>query len=124
MLPCLVRQNNIISCLCKSQRVDWKTVIKIKRPSVDRFYFANNFFESFEMTEHIILGNGVAGIKAAGTIRNQDSNCKITVIGDEEYPFYYRPQLPAFVAGKIEEGRLWGEKGRFLQGKQHCHASW
>ncbi len=67
------------------------------------------------MTEHIILGNGVAGIKAAETIRDQDANCKITVIGDEGYAFYYRPQLPEFVAGKIEEGRLWGKKEDFYK---------
>ena len=35
------------------------------------------------MTNHVIIGNGVAGIKAAETIRRNDSDCKITVIGDE-----------------------------------------
>ena len=67
------------------------------------------------MAEHVIIGNGVAGIKAAETIRKLDSNCKITVIGDEDYVFYYRPQLPEFVAGKIEEGRLWGKKKDFMK---------
>ena len=69
------------------------------------------------MAEHVIIGNGVAGIKAAETIRKLDSNCKITVIGDEDYAFYYRPQLPEFVAGKIEEGRLWGKKKDFYEKK-------
>ena len=67
------------------------------------------------MAEHVIIGNGVAGIKAAETIRKLDSNCKITMIGDEDYAFYYRPQLPEFVAGKIEEERLWGKKKDFYE---------
>ncbi|MBW2252488.1 MAG: FAD-dependent oxidoreductase, partial [Deltaproteobacteria bacterium] len=67
------------------------------------------------MAEHVIIGNGVAGIKAAETIRKLDSNCKITMVGDEDYAFYYRPQLPEFVAGKIEEERLWGKKKDFYE---------
>ncbi len=35
------------------------------------------------MAEHVIIGNGVAGIKAAETIRKHDPNGKITMIGDE-----------------------------------------
>ncbi len=67
------------------------------------------------MAEHVIIGNGVAGIKAAETIRKHDPDGKITVIGDENYAFYYRPQLPEFVAGKIEEERLWGKKSDFYE---------
>ncbi|GAX61842.1 hypothetical protein SCALIN_C28_0044 [Candidatus Scalindua japonica] len=67
------------------------------------------------MAEHVIIGNGVAGIKAAETIRKHDSGCKITIIGNEAYAFYYRPQLPQFVAGKIEEERLWGKKKIFYE---------
>ena len=67
------------------------------------------------MAEHVIIGNGVAGIKAAETIRKSDPNSKITVIGDETYAFYYRPQLPGFVAGKIEEERLWGKRSDFYE---------
>jgi len=67
------------------------------------------------MAEHVIIGNGVAGIKAAETIRKLDSKGKITVVGDEAYAFYYRPQLPEFVAGKIEEERLWGKKKDFYE---------
>ncbi len=67
------------------------------------------------MAEHVIIGNGVAGIKAAETIRKHDPDGKITVIGDEDHAFYYRPQLPGFVAGKIEEERLWGKKSDFYE---------
>ncbi|MHC4181900.1 MAG: FAD-dependent oxidoreductase [Planctomycetota bacterium] len=67
------------------------------------------------MDENVIIGNGVAGIKAAETIRKYDSNCKITIIGEEDYPFYYRPQLPGFVSGKIDENKLWGKKKDFYE---------
>ena len=67
------------------------------------------------MAEHVIIGNGVAGIKAVETIRKHDPDGKITVIGDETHAFYYRPQLPEFVAGKIEEERLWGKKSNFYE---------
>jgi len=67
------------------------------------------------MAEHVIIGNGVAGIKAAETIRKHDPDGKITMIGNEAYAFYYRPQLPGFVAGKIEEERLWGKKKDFYE---------
>lgn len=67
------------------------------------------------MKENVIIGNGVACIKAVEAIRKYDSNCKITVVGDEDYPFYYRPQLPGFISGKFDEGRLWGSKKGFCE---------
>ncbi|GJQ59433.1 MAG: hypothetical protein D8M57_09800 [Candidatus Scalindua sp. AMX11] len=67
------------------------------------------------MKNHVIIGNGVAGIKAAETIRRNDSDCKITIVGDEVYPFYRRPQLPKLVSGKIEEERLWGKRSEFYE---------
>jgi len=67
------------------------------------------------MAEYVIIGNGVAGVKAAETIRKQDANCKITMVGDENYAFYYRPQLPQFVSGKIEESKLLGKKKDFYE---------
>jgi NAD(P)H-nitrite reductase large subunit len=35
------------------------------------------------------------------------------MISDEEYPFYYRPFLPEYVAGLVEEQRLWGRAEDF-----------
>lgn len=67
------------------------------------------------MAEHIIIGNGVAGIKAAETIRKYDANCKVIMVGEEDYPFYYRPQLPRFVSGRIDESKLWGKKKGFYE---------
>lgn len=65
------------------------------------------------MAEYVIIGNGVAGIKAAEQIRKSDSDSKITMVGEENYPFYYRPQLPGYICGSIGEGKLWGRKKSF-----------
>ena len=67
------------------------------------------------MTNHVIIGNGVAGIKAAETIRRNDSDCKITIIEDKTYPFYYRPHLPKLVSGKIEEEKKKKKKSEFYE---------
>lgn len=67
------------------------------------------------MAEYVIIGNGVAGIKATEEIRKFDSSCKITMVGEEGYPFYYRPQLPRFVCGSVDEGKLWGKKKDFYE---------
>ncbi len=67
------------------------------------------------MKENIIIGNGVAGIKAAETIRKYDNNCKIIILGEENYPFYYRPQLQRFVSGMVDEEELWGKKKDFYE---------
>lgn len=47
----------------------------------------------------IIIGNGVAGVSAAETIRAADKNCGIMILSDEAYPFYSRPQLIGFLSG-------------------------
>lgn len=67
------------------------------------------------MAEHVIIGNGVAGIKAVEQIRKSDSDSKITMVGEENYPFYYRPQLPGYISGSVDEGKLWGKKKSFYE---------
>lgn len=51
---------------------------------------------------HLIIGNGIAGITAATTIRQNDPNAKITVFTDEFHPFglYARKDL----ARKLGDG--------------------
>ena len=55
------------------------------------------------MTTYIIIGNGVAGNAAAEAIRKHDQNGAISIFAREEYPFYYVPGLPAFIAGEKDE---------------------
>jgi nitrite reductase (NADH) large subunit len=48
----------------------------------------------------VIIGNGVAGVSAAETIRAAGKECGITIVSDERYPFYSRPRVVEFLAGK------------------------
>jgi nitrite reductase (NADH) large subunit len=48
----------------------------------------------------VIIGNGVAGVSVAETIRKEDKESGITILTDENYPFYSRPRLIEVLAGK------------------------
>ena len=52
---------------------------------------------------YVILGAGPAGVTAAETIRQSDSNGQITLIGGEPEPPYSRMAIPYLLAGSIEE---------------------
>lgn len=65
------------------------------------------------MPRHLIIGNGVAGIRAAEAIRQRDSRSPITLLTAEDYPYYLRPQLPRFVAGDVPEAGLRGKPKRY-----------
>lgn len=49
----------------------------------------------------LIIGNGVAGISTAETIRASDKNSEITIVSKEPQGFYSRPRLIDFLAGKV-----------------------
>jgi nitrite reductase (NADH) large subunit len=51
---------------------------------------------------YVIIGNGVAGTTAAEKIREHDSEGQITIISDEEIPFYSRIRLINYLAGTAE----------------------
>ncbi len=57
--------------------------------------------------QYIIIGAGPAGIVAAETLRKQDSDATITVIGDEAEPPYSRMAIPYFLEHKIEQSGTW-----------------
>ncbi len=52
-----------------------------------------------EQLSYVIVGNGIAGVTAAETLRAEDSSVDITVIADHPYPVYNRPALKDFLAG-------------------------
>lgn len=58
------------------------------------------------MKQYVIIGNGVAGTTAAEYIRKNDEQGNITIITDEDLPFYYRIRLNEFISGDIQEGDL------------------
>jgi nitrite reductase (NADH) large subunit len=55
---------------------------------------------------YVILGNGVAGIHAAETIRQLDPNGKITMISDEVFPPYCRPMISMVLEGSVPPEKL------------------
>jgi NAD(P)H-nitrite reductase large subunit len=58
------------------------------------------------MNRYVIVGNGVAGVKAAEVIRQRDPRGSITMISHEKYPFYFRPQLAGYAAGKVTDAQI------------------
>jgi nitrite reductase (NADH) large subunit len=58
------------------------------------------------MTNYVIIGNGVAGTTAAENIRKLDKEGNITLITEENLPFYYRIRLNEYISGDIDEQSL------------------
>ncbi len=52
---------------------------------------------------HVIIGAGPAGVIAAETLRAQDANATITLIGAEAEPAYSRMAIPYYLIGDIQE---------------------
>jgi nitrite reductase (NADH) large subunit len=53
------------------------------------------------MKRYVIVGNGVAGARAAIKIKETDPNGEIHIFTEESYPFYYRVRFPELIAGDI-----------------------
>lgn len=62
------------------------------------------------MKRYLIVGNGVAGTTAAERIRQTDVEGRITILTDEDVPFYYRIRLNEIVTGELDEERLLAKK--------------
>ncbi len=67
------------------------------------------------MARYLIVGNGVTGMRAAEMLRRRRDDAEITVVTEEAYPFYRRPQLADFASGSVGEARLWGKRKEFYQ---------
>ncbi|MBN1439793.1 MAG: NAD(P)/FAD-dependent oxidoreductase [Anaerolineales bacterium] len=59
------------------------------------------------MTRFVIVGGGVAGTTAARNLRGLDPSAAVAILGDEPYPYYYRPRLWELIAGRIERRALY-----------------
>lgn len=59
------------------------------------------------MTQYVIIGSGVAGITAVESIRSQDKQSRIIMIGDEKDRYYSRPGLAYFLTDEIPEKFLY-----------------
>ena len=58
------------------------------------------------MGNYLIVGNGVAGTTAAENIRKADREGAVTMVTDEDLPFYYRLRLSEYLAGDLAEQDL------------------
>jgi nitrite reductase (NADH) large subunit len=54
----------------------------------------------------VIIGNGLAGTMVAKTLRELDSAVEIHVFAEEKYPYYPRPNLIDYLAGKLPYERI------------------
>lgn len=62
------------------------------------------------MANYLIIGNGVAGTTAAENIRRLDKEGDITIVTDEDLPFYYRVRLNEYISGEVDEQGLMARK--------------
>ena len=69
------------------------------------------------MKRYLIVGDGVAGARAALKIRETDSKGEIHIFTEESYPFYYRVRFPELVAGEITGKNLIIHNHEFYQSK-------
>ena len=65
------------------------------------------------MKNYLIVGNGVAGTTAAENVRKQDKEGKITIVTDEDFPFYWRLRLNEYLAGDLAEEALAAKKAQY-----------
>ena len=67
------------------------------------------------MTQYVIIGNGVAGTTAAEHIRKHDKEGGITIVTEENLPFYYRVRLNEFISGDVSEQGLIAKKDEWYK---------
>jgi len=58
------------------------------------------------MRRYLIIGNGVAGLAAALSIREHDAKGDITLVGDEAHPPYFRAGLSEWMHGALGDDEL------------------
>ena len=58
------------------------------------------------MTNYVIIGNGVAGTTAAEHIRKTAKEGTVTIVTNEDLPFYYRIRLNDYISGEITDQDL------------------
>lgn len=69
------------------------------------------------MKQYLIIGNGVAGARAAVRIRERDPGGEIHLFTEEAYPFYYRVRFPELIAGEITIKEITIHTEAFYQNK-------
>ncbi len=70
------------------------------------------------MKRYVVIGDGVAGARAAVKIREMDPKGEIRIFTDEAYPFYYRVRFPEFVAGEVTSDGITIHTEAFYRNKE------
>lgn len=70
------------------------------------------------MKRYLIVGDGVAGSRAAVKIREIDPMGEIRIFTDEAYPLYYRVRFPEFIAGEVNVQGITIHSEEFYRGKE------
>jgi nitrite reductase (NADH) large subunit len=70
------------------------------------------------MKRYLIIGNGVAGARAAVKIRERDPEGEIHIFTEEAYPFYYRVRFPELVGGEVGIKEITIHTQEFYQSKK------
>ena len=65
-------------------------------------------------TKYIIIGDGGAGINAAGYIRRNDPGGVIEIISDDPNASYYRAALTNYLIGELREDQIWSVPASFF----------
>ena len=80
--------------------------LKPSRSTIKTASLSTNRMKEYK---YLIIGGGVAGTTAAGTIRQQDTTGSIAIISDEPHYLYSRIMLskPNFFLGKIPFDQIW-----------------
>jgi nitrite reductase (NADH) large subunit len=55
---------------------------------------------------HVIIGTGIAGVRAAEAIRERDASSRIVMIGDEPVDPYCRPMISLVLEGSVSPKKL------------------
>lgn len=70
-----------------------------------------------ERLSFVIVGNGIAGVTAAETVRQEQPSAEITIIADTPIPACHRPLLKDYLAGRVEEDVLFARRPSFYADK-------
>ncbi len=66
----------------------------------------------------VIIGNGAAGNAVATKIKEINPNAMVTLISDEDYPFYSPCVLHLYISGDVEKQRVFLKEDRINRGVQ------
>lgn len=66
-----------------------------------------------ERLSYVIVGNGIAGVTAAETVRQEQPSAEITIIAETPSAACHRPSLKDYLAGRIEEDVLFARRPSF-----------